>query len=135
MRLGSSPFGHDARPLKSRGVSLCAGLLLIATSVQAITPDHDDLASSRAFRILLQERNLSRFWQDEEAMQGGLYSDVATAPDSAMRHRSGSVRAGGFAPIVSEPREPSMMASGARHSRTGSPGRLPLIILLCHLTC
>jgi hypothetical protein len=104
-------------------------------AIQGITPDLDDLASSRAFRILLQEVQSSRDWQDAADWQGQVAVPVVRGANWVMRQRSKPTCRGLIASIDFALEELCPIALHIPRARKNPLGLDPLIHLLCHLTC
>jgi hypothetical protein len=115
-----------------RARSTYAHLLLILAAVQGITPDGNDLASSRGLELVILEGAPSNPWSPAERLLGEVSGPVAPDPGAATRRVADVDRVavsgqgfGGWSPTF-----PPVAGSGRRPRRAE-----PLIRLLCRLNC
>jgi hypothetical protein len=135
MRAGSSPSGRDARRMAPTARSFCAGSLLLATVIQGMTPDAYDLASDRIFHLLMQGVLSSSAGRDSEGSQGELSDPGCIADSPALRGRVKLAHARGLLPCGRIAELIAKKVVPAPNTRGNPPSPVPLITLLCHLTC
>jgi hypothetical protein len=110
-------------------------LLLVVVGIQGITPDPNDLASSRAFQVLMSESQDSGHRQHEDDGEAEVSRPVQPESHSVARRRVERASDVEFASIGSMPDALMSKTRGI----AGPPGSLMgsdrRIHLLCHLTC
>jgi hypothetical protein len=110
-------------------------ILLIATGIQAITPDLNDLASTRALRVILQADRPSNFRQFEECYGSDHTCPVQSVPESSTRGGVEQSRALLTAEIKSCLGIARRSAARAHCLGTASMSTHSLILLFCHFKC
>jgi hypothetical protein len=132
-RRGSHRMSTKDSATTARSVGL--RLLLVVVGIQGITPDPNDLASSRAFQVLLSESQSSGHWQHEDDGNGEVSRPIRTESDSMARQRVEQTRDVDFASIGSMPDALMSKIRGIAGPPGGLMGPDQLIHLLCHLMC
>jgi hypothetical protein len=131
----SSPTGRDAHRLGLRVPSPCAFLLLIVVMVQGITPDPNDLASSRGLQFLIEGAHPAKPWDCDEDFQDEVCGPVGTDHDSLIRRSARRDCEAVSRAIDSILEGFSSRAWPIARSRRHLMGPHPSIDLLGHLTC
>jgi hypothetical protein len=135
MRSASPPIDRTTRPGRPGILVPCTHLLLIATMVQGITPDFNDLASSRALQLLSGAILPARFFRDGGAPHVEAGATIGIPDSARIECEAEPASEVGFLPaaaIDGGPRSGALDAPRPRGNR-GKSDRL--IHLLCHLMC
>ena len=135
MRAEGSATGPHAPRMTVPAHSFLACLLLVVMAVQGITPDHNDLASSRVLELLLRGMDPSVTGEDIGNRAGEVCDRFLPGSETARRclarpaHEVDSITR---VPIIGETPSKYPSVPGPHRAATGY---VPLIHLLCHLTC